>query len=95
MAFRFPFTLFLCVLLSRVASDNSSDSAVCSGTLRPLRSLREIKDKDVFVLHAESAKSAESYCLSYFTLVGMPIYREELIPGRCTQRPYLPLILQR
>ena len=29
--------------LSRVASDNSSDSVVCIGILRPLRPLREIK----------------------------------------------------
>ena len=95
MAFRFPFALSLCVLLSRVASDNSSGSAVCSGTLRPLRSLREIKDKDVFVLHAESAKSAENYCLSCFSLVGTLVYHEELIPGRSTQRPYFLLIFQR
>ena len=45
--------------LSRVASDYSSDSAVCFGILRPLRPLREIKDKSDFVFHAKSAKSAE------------------------------------
>ena len=36
--------------------------------LRPLRSLREIKDNSVFVLHAECAKSAEIYSLPYSTL---------------------------
>ena len=60
-------SVFLCVLLSRVASDYSNNSAVCFGILRPLRSLREIKDRS-FVFHAECAKSAENYCLSYFTL---------------------------
>jgi hypothetical protein len=41
------------------------------------------------------AKSAENYCLSCFSLVGTPVYHEELIPGRCTQRPYFLLIVQR
>ena len=36
--------------------------------LRPLRSLREIKDNSVFVLHAECAKSAEIYYLLYSAL---------------------------
>ena len=54
--------------LSRAASDYSSDSAVCFGILRPLRPLREIKDKSDFVFHAKSAKSAEIYSLSCFTL---------------------------
>ena len=40
MVFRFCFSLRS---LSRVASDHSSDSVVCLGILRPLRSLREIK----------------------------------------------------
>ena len=55
----------------RAASDYSSDSAVCFGILRPLRPLRplrEIKDKSDFVFHAKSAKSAEIYSLSCFTL---------------------------
>ena len=41
------------------------------------------------------AKSAENYCLSYFSLVGTPVYHEGLVPGRCTQRPYFLLIVQR
>ena len=47
--------------LSRVASDYSSESVVCFGTLRTLRPLREIKNKILFFLHAEHAKSAEIY----------------------------------
>ena len=42
MVFRFRFCLSL-RSLSRIASDYSSDSVVCLGILRPLRSLREIK----------------------------------------------------
>ena len=34
--------------------------------LRPLRSLREIKDNSVFVLHAECAKSAKFYFIFVF-----------------------------
>ena len=53
--------------LSRVASDYLSDSVVCIEILRPLRPLREIKITSV-CFHAKSAKSAEIYSLSYFTL---------------------------
>ena len=53
--------------LSRVASDYFSDSVVCIEILRPLRPLREIKIR-VFCSHAKTAKSAEIYSLSYFTL---------------------------
>ena len=53
--------------LSRVASDYFSDSVVCIEILRPLRPLREIKITSV-CFHAKSAKSAEIYSLSYFTL---------------------------
>ena len=53
--------------LSRVASDYFSDSVVCIEILRPLRPLREIKITSV-CFHAKTAKSAEIYSLSYFTL---------------------------
>ena len=62
-----PFRL-LCPFAFSVARSErpSSDSVVCFVTLRPLRSLREIKDNSVFVLHAECAKSAEIYFPSVF-----------------------------
>ena len=53
--------------LSRVASDYFSDSVVCIEILRPLRPLREIKITSV-CFHAKTAKSAEIYSISYFTL---------------------------
>ena len=53
--------------LSRVASDYFSDSVVCIEILRPLRPLREIKII-AFCIRAKTAKSAEIYSLSYFTL---------------------------
>ena len=54
-----------------------------------------LRDKRDFIWHTEDAKGAENYCHSCFLLVGTHIYHEGLIPGRCTQRPYLPLIFQR
>ena len=65
--FRLPFVSPL-RSLSRVASDYSSGSAVCFGFLRPLRPLREIRNKSDFVFHAKNAKSAKFYFHSYFTL---------------------------
>ena len=68
MKMKFHFSVYFVPLrsLSRVASDYSSDSVVCIVTLRPLRSLREIKDKRVFVFHAKNAKSAKFYFPSVF-----------------------------
>ena len=42
MKFHFSVSVVPLRSLSRVASDNSSGSAVCFGILRPLRPLREI-----------------------------------------------------
>ena len=48
--------------LLREASNQSSDSVVCFGTLRPLRSLREVCLRAVMsFLHADYAESAEFF----------------------------------
>ena len=50
----------LCVLLSRVASDYSSGSAVCLGFLRPLRPLREIKIRE-FLFFTQRPQRAQRF----------------------------------
>ena len=56
--------------LLREASKQSSDSVVCFGTLRPLRSLREVCLRAVMsFLHADYADSAEFF-LAYYAGAG-------------------------
>ena len=83
------------------ASNQSSDSVVCFGTLRPLRSLREVCLRAVMsFLHADYAESAEFFYFPWRITLALEgsqtSLRRESAEGRykrgCLITPYIAFV---